>query len=329
MHASMQAQGVPATDAPAGDADPAAIPFLAVLPDLSIHVAVLEPDFFDETAPLATRTRSITLGPSGDTASLAEPPPAVPTDATGAPTAPSTIIQLSRPSATPLTRTVSGRLRQFGLVALPSLRRADLSDIPDSLVWSVAIVDPAHAERHPHLLPPPRTSRLGRTHSLRRRGSTASTRAPSRTGSLRASGSIADAYNLPRSGSIPFQKHPGAGDPVSAPPPCGSDAGPYVLLSGMQPAVPTRQASEPLPPTLLAPRLPEGAHAPGARLVSGDGAVSAFESGAAVSALGPWPGRPGKPQRSRSLRAARSLRSCSGDGRERLADVHEMPGEVQ
>lgn len=48
-----------------------------------------------------------------------------------------------------------------------------------------------------------------------------------------------------------------------------------------------------------------------------------------VSAVEPWQGQPGKAQRTRSLRKGRSLRAGGGGGYERLADVHEMPGEVQ
>lgn len=198
MHASMQAQGVPSSSPQPEDAEHAQIPFLAILPDMSLHVALLEKDAFSDTAPVATSTSMTvnavdaphglstalpsmpesrftpTWNPLTHSSAPSEPQFSATVEAIGGPstTLESTTVSIPNaaepPASQPVTRTISSRLRQFGLTALPSLRRAEFADIPESVVWTIAVVDGAAAG----LLAPSRSfSRRfasGRSHSLRR-----------------------------------------------------------------------------------------------------------------------------------------------------------------
>lgn len=343
MHESMQAEGASTTDAPAADdAEPAAIPFLAILPDMTLHVAILEKDVFTDTAPLDTRTLPLPIPTAGDssrvlggteqasaaarTRSARFVPPSNPhTDAAGGPTAPHTSLRIARPAAAPhsqpLTHTFSGRLRQFGLAALPSLRRAELADIPDSLVWSVAVVD--HR--------PPLT-RLASTRSLSwRRGATS--RSIMRASSLRTGGIAVDGHGAAPGDPTPLQTFNRAGSITRVH--TASKGASAPIVSGAMPSHPPGvmhgQSSAPLFPGAPDHNVHDAtavATLRSSRSLQGNAGMPGGSSGL-VSAVEPWQGQPGKAQRTRSLRKGRSLRAGGGGGYERLADVHEMPGEVQ
>lgn len=358
MHNRMEQDGVPATQEEKEDTQVAHVPFLAILPDMSLNVAILEQDVYASTAPLLPRNVPMTT--VGETEPMPDTPPAAPVPrtsstrfipptelastsshprstssplATGAPEADSTSIPIPQHTAQHTaqhTPSISQRLRQFGLMALPSLRRAELADIPDSLVWSVAVVDPdqtglplrltrsSSAASRSGWLP-------GSSRSFRFRGSSAS-RGLSRGGgslhrgaSLRsgAGGSVGDTAGLGHSAAIPVFALARSGDIPLEP-------------------VPFRGASPPLPHGHSGPirskspalrPLDEAAGGSGGWVVLSPSASASSTDGGAARHASPL-GQPVKAQRSRSLRNTLSFRSAGGDAYERLEDVDEGSGEV-
>eukprot|EP00892_Ulva_mutabilis_P007981 jgi/Ulvmu1/5555/UM023_0091.1 len=327
MHDQLREEGV---REPEGDAEPAQIPFLAILPDMSLHVAVLEQDVYSATVPLVPRKLS-TVGATEPTPDPTAAPsiaqssrfvPAADPNTTSSgplstcgPVATSTSIAMPQHSAQQ-PHSVSGRLRQFGLMALPSLRRAELEDIPDSLVWSVAVIDAAHAALPTRLTSSTSTSSrsgwlTGASRSFRVHGSSAS-RALSRGSSLRRGASTrsaaGDTSGLGRSASIPMQALARSGD-LPHPPPFTAPVPPPFHASA-----PLRAGSPALQPADL------GGSGGWVML---DPPAPARDDGSGALRQEPQLTKPAKPARSKSLRKGRSFRSAGGDGYERLAGVQE------
>lgn len=331
MHDQMREEGVSETG---GDTDieTARIPFLAVLPDMSLHVAVLEQDVHTATAPLVPRQ----LPTVGETEPISDPMPAasearstrfVPPADPGSSSSRTLSAELQAAStsvpmpqhSTQQTHSVSGRLRQFGLMALPSLRRAELADIPDSLVWSIAIVDPARAALPPLSNSSSMSGRIGwlpgSSRSIRRHGSSAS-HALSRRGSLRRGTSLrSDAGDTAGfSASIPMHARASTGGAPLPPTPFRGASPP---LPGGHSSAPLRGGSPALRPVAPAAGASGG-------WVELDPAAPATDAAGGPPRVGSPLAKPAKAaSRSRSLRGALSFRSTGADGYVRLADVSE------
>eukprot|EP00892_Ulva_mutabilis_P007965 jgi/Ulvmu1/5540/UM023_0076.1 len=139
------------------------IPFLAVLPDSTLILAVLDKDDQSTSTPPtppSTLPRShgseATAPPSQSTQPI-EPPSS--SHIVYVPPPQPQYIPPDRPARYPIephstpqpwlppshsSSTLSGRIRRIGLPRMQSFRRVDLEGIPGSLIWSIVTVDPQY-----------------------------------------------------------------------------------------------------------------------------------------------------------------------------------------
>lgn len=136
------------------------IPFLAILPDCSLVLAALDIDACSDTFPImppTTRPRSYATDTSTATSQSAPPsepvsssyvvyvpppqPQYIPPDRPARYPIQAPQLSQSSDAATRTSTSTSGRLRRFGIMRMPSQRRADLEGIPSSLIWSIVSVE--------------------------------------------------------------------------------------------------------------------------------------------------------------------------------------------